>query len=503
MSTTSHAAPAYLAFDLGAASGRAILGRRREQRLVLEEVHRFANHGVRLPGGLQWDVLRMWDEMQRGLARAAAACGDALQSVAVDTWGVDFALLAGDDSLLGNPYHYRDRRTDGILERAFARMPRDQIYRRTGVQIMQINSLFQLLAMVEAGSPLLDMAQRFLNMPDLFNFWLAGRKANEFTIATTSQCYSPIQEGWDEGLLQVMGVPTHLFGEVLAPATRLGTLQQAVQEETGAPPLAVVASAGHDTACAVAAVPAGDPDFIFLSSGTWSLMGIEVPAPIITVESQEAQVTNEGGVGGSYRFLKNIMGMWLLQECRRTWRQEGTALDYDDLTSLATEAAPFGSFILPDDPVFLPPGDMPDRIQSFCTQTGQALPQSQGEIVRCVLESLALTYCDVATTLQKLSGRALPVIHIIGGGSQNRLLNQFTADATKRTVVAGPVEATAAGNVLLQMMALGELGSIAEGRALVRHSFDLETYEPRNADAWEAAYERFQQLRRRRLEGDD
>ena len=500
--STSPTAPAYLAFDLGAASGRAIIGRRVDERFELEEVHRFANRGVQLPTGLQWDVLRMWDEMQRGLARATEACGDALQSVAVDTWGVDFALLAADDSLLSNPYHYRDTRTDDILARAFTRMPQAEIYRRTGVQIMQINSLFQLLAMVEASSPLLEVAERFLNMPDLFNFWLAGRKVNEFTIATTSQCYSPLWQGWDEELLEAMGVPIHLFGEVLAPASRLGTLQRSVREETGAPALAVVAAAGHDTACAVAAVPGSGPDFIFLSSGTWSLMGIEVPAPIITEASEQAQVTNEGGAGGHYRFLKNIMGMWLLQECRRTWRQQGTDLEYDELTSRAAEVPAFGSFILPDDPLFLAPGDMPARIRSFCAETGQAVPETHSEIVRCVLESLALTYRDVAMTLQKLSGRALPVIHIIGGGSQNRLLNQFTADATGRTVVAGPVEATAAGNVLLQMMALGELASVAEGRALVRSSFDLETYEPGNADAWDAAYERFQRLQRKQEESE-
>jgi len=502
MSTSTRAAPAYLAFDLGAASGRAILGRRVERRLVLEELHRFPNGGVRLPSGLHWDVLRIWEEMQQGLAQAADACGDRLQSVAVDTWGVDFALLAGDDALLGNPYHYRDSRTDGILERAFARMPAAEIYRRTGVQMMQINSLFQLLAMVETGSPLLEVAGRFLNMPDLFNFWLSGRKANEFTIATTTQCYSPLAGEWDHELLAAMSVPSHLFGEMIAPTTPLDTLRDAVRAETGAPPLTVVAAAGHDTACAVAAVPGTGPDFIFLSSGTWSLMGIEVTAPIITEASQQAQVTNEGSVGNTYRFLKNIMGMWLLQECRRTWQQQGAALSYAELTALAAEAPAFGSFIVPDDPGFLPPGDMPARIQSFCAQTGQTVPQSRGEIVRCVLESLALTYREVADHLAQLSGRVLPVIHIIGGGSQNRLLNQFTADATGRAVVAGPVEATAAGNVLLQMMAMGELDSVAEGRALVRHSFDLESYEPGNGDGWEAAYARFRLLPRIEYESE-
>lgn len=501
MSSTAFTAPAHLAFDLGAASGRAILGRRQDNRLALEEVHRFPNHGVRLPSGLHWDVLQIWSEMQHGLAKAVTACGGSLQSVAVDTWGVDFALLATDDSLLANPYHYRDRRTDGILERAFARMPRAEIYRRTGVQTMQINSLFQLLVMVEAGSPLLDVAGRFLNMPDLFNFWLAGVKVNEFTIATTSQCYSPLLDDWDGELLQAMDIPTHLFGELHGPATPLGALRPGVCDETGARSVPIVA-AGHDTACAVAAVPATGSGFIFLSSGTWSLMGIEAAEPIITAASRDAEMTNEGGVAGTYRFLKNIMGMWLLQECRRTWRQEGSDLSYDDLTGLAAGAPAFGPFVLPDDDRFLAPGDMPARIQAFCAETGQAVPQTRGEIVRCILESLALTYRGVANHLEILSGRALPVIQIIGGGSQNRLLNQFTADATGRKVVAGPVEATAIGNVLLQMLALGEIGSVAEGRQLVRRSFDLETYRPRNHDGWDEAYEQFCSLQQKRHESE-
>lgn len=487
--------PAYLAVDLGAASGRVISGTRHNGRLTLQEVHRFANRGLRLPSGLHWDVLYLWHEIQQGLAQASARQGDGLQSIGVDTWGVDFGLLAADDSLLGNPYHYRDSRTDGILEKTFARVPRAEIYRRTGVQIMQINTLFQLLAMVEARSPLLGPAARLLNMPDLFNFWLSGRKASEFTIASTTQCYSPRTDNWALPLLQRMGIPGHIFGEIIAPGTPLGELRGAVRDECGAPPLTVIATAGHDTACAVAAVPAVDDDFIYISSGTWSLVGIEVEEAIVDEASLVAEMTNEGGVGGKFRFLKNISGLWLLQECRREWQGPGESLGYDTLTEMAAAAPAFGPFVVPGDPRFLAPGDMPARIQAFCRDTEQPVPGNRGEVARCVLESLALEYRAVAEQVQTLAGRRPRVIHVVGGGSQNWLLNQFTADATGRPVVAGPVEATATGNLLVQMMALGELASIADGRALVRRSFSLETYQPSDTGAWDEAYERYRSLK--------
>jgi rhamnulokinase len=493
----------FLAFDLGAESGRAVLGHLEDGRLRLEEVHRFPNGPVQVLDRLHWDVLRLWSEIKHGLELAAHACGPRLAGLGVDTWGVDFGLLAADDTLLGNPYHYRDRATDGMLEAAFEVVPRAEIYERTGLQFMQLNSLYQLLAMARAGSPLLAGARTFLNMPDLLNVWLSGRKASEFTIASTSQCYDPRAGDWARDLLQRLDIPTHLFGPIVPPGTILDTLRPSVSEETGCPAIPVVASAGHDTACAVAAVPATGGDYIYLSSGTWSLMGIESPAPIINARSLAYNLTNEGGVGRTFRFLKNIMGLWLVQECRREWKRQGESLSYDDVAHMAAQAPAFGPLVALDGSRFLAPGDMPRRIVAYWRETGQVLPGAEelaqgevrGAIVRCVLESLALEYRRVAEQLDELVGRRLPTIHIIGGGSQNRLLNQLTADATGRTVVAGPVEATSLGNILVQALALGHITSLSEGRSLIRRSCDVTTFEPRAADGWDEAYTRYLKLK--------
>jgi len=481
----------FFAFDLGAESGRAVLGHLDGDRLHLEEVHRFGNGPVSLRGSLHWDVLHLWAELISGLRAGAARAGRALASVGVDTWGVDFALLASDGSLLGHPYHYRDRRTDGMMEEAFRQVPRDDIYAQTGIQFLQFNTLYQLLAMVKAGSPALAAAHGLLTMPDLFHYWLSGCQANEFTIATTTQCYDPRRGDWAFDLLQCLGIPTHIFGPIVPPCTVLGPLQPEVAREADCPVIPVVAPGAHDTASAVAAVPASRPDYVYLSSGTWSLMGIEVAQPVINAESLACNVTNEGGVGGTFRLLKNIMGLWLVQECRRAWAREGEALSYDDLTGLAAQATAFGPLVCPSDSRFLAPGDMPARIQAFCRESGQAVPQTPGEIVRCAFESLALEYRRVLTQLERLAGHPLPVLHIVGGGSRNRLLNQFTADATGRTVIAGPVEATATGNILGQALALGHIGSLAEGRALIRRSCELVTFEPNHTDSWDEAYARY------------
>jgi rhamnulokinase len=489
----------FLAFDLGAESGRAVVGHFEGDRLHLEEIHRFPNGPVKVRDSLNWDVLRLWSEIQQGLALAAQAYGPELASVGLDAWGVDFGLLAADDTLLGNPHHYRDRRTDGMIEEAFRLVPRTEIYKRTGIQFMQINSLYQLLSMSRAGSPVLQATQTFLNMPDLFNFWLSGQKANEFTIATTSQCYDPRARDWAWDLLERMGIPGRIFSGsdqgIVPPGTVLGRLRTSVAQDTGASPLQVIASATHDTASAVAAVPAQSEDFIYLSSGTWSLMGIEVTEPIVNEQSLAYNFTNEGGVAGTFRFLKNIMGLWLVQECRREWARLGRSLTYDELTQLAANAPPFGPLISLDDSRFLAPGDMPGRIQRYCQETGQAVPQTEGQIVRAALESLALEYRLVAERLDEMAGRHLPALHIIGGGSQNQILNQFTADATGRSVVTGPIEATAIGNVLVQALALGVFSDLAEARALVRRSFDVETYQPRDTAAWDESYVRYSHLR--------
>jgi rhamnulokinase len=481
----------FLAFDLGASSGRAMLGQFDGERLGLSEVRRFPNGPVRLPDGLHWDALRLWAEIEHGLALAVQEHGADLAGVGLDTWGVDFALLDRDGALVANPYHYRDGRTDGMLEEAFRRVGREEIFAQTGIQFMQLNSLYQLLAMVVGGSPALEVAATFVTMPDLFNYWLTGRKVCEFTNATTTQCYDPHEGDWARSLLERLQIPTHIFPGIVPPGTVLGELLPEVAEEVGVDELVVIAPAGHDTGCAVAAVPAKGPDFVYISSGTWSLMGAEVGRPIINEQSLAYGFTNEGGVGGTFRFLKNINGLWLVQECRRVWACQGELFSYGELTQMATQAQPLRSIIDPDYLDFLKPGDIPAHIRAFCERTGQPTPQDEGAVVRCALESLALKYRWVLERLEEVLGRCLEPIHIVGGGAQNRLLNQFAADATGRRVVAGPVEATAAGNVVVQAMALGHIGSLGEGRQVVRASFDLETYEPAGTTAWDEAYARF------------
>jgi len=491
----------FAAIDLGAESGRVMLGSLKGKNLKLKELHRFSNGGVRLGESLQWDVLRLWSEIKNGLQFAGQEPGIDLKSAGLDTWGVDFGLLAADDSLLGNPYHYRDGRTDSMLEEVFSRIPQWEIYQCTGIQFMQLNSLYQLFAMAQAKSPQLSLAKRFLNMPDLLNFFMTGRKANEFTISTTTQCYDPIKKDWAFNLLENLDIPGEIFGEIVPSGTVLGELRASIAQELGLSQLSVVASAGHDTASAVAAVPAvpaSTQDFIYLSSGTWALLGVELDQPMITRESMNAPMTNEGGVGDKIRFLKNIVGLWLIQECRRNWGTHGKNYSYDDLSSIAAQAAPFGSLVNPDDSRFLAPDEMPKAIQSYCQETGQTVPLTHGEIVRCVLESLAMEYRWVAEQIDQLTKKHHPVIHIIGGGSQNKLLNQFAANATGRTVIAGPVEATAIGNVLVQAIAMGEIGSLAEGRGIVKGSFAVETYQPVDTGAWDDAYQGYIDLKTRK-----
>jgi rhamnulokinase len=497
--------PSFLAFDLGAESGRAMVGQFDGERIRLSEVHRFPNGPVRLPDGsgagyrLHWDVLRLWTEIKRGLALAVQKYGADLAGVGLDTWGVDFALLDRDGALVSNPCHYRDSRTDGMIEEAFRRVPREEIFEQTGIQFMQLNSLYQLLAMVVGRSPALDIAETFLTMPDLFNYWLTGRKVCEFSIATTTQCYDPRQGGWAIPLLEKMGIPTHIFPEIVPPGTVLGQLLPSVAEEAcpepsrrvGVSGLPVIAPACHDTGCAVAAVPAKGAHFAYISSGTWSLLGAELPEPVINERSLAFDFTNEGGVGGTFRFLKNIGGLWLVQECRRTWAHQGEGFSYDELTQMAAQAVPLQSIIDPDYAEFLKHGDMPARIRAFCRQTDQPVPQSKSAVVRCALESLALKYRWVLERLEEILDRRLEPIHIVGGGTQNRLLNQFAANATGRQVVTGPIEATAVGNVITQMMALGHIGSLEEGRQVVRDSFDVVAYEPAGEPGWDEAYGRF------------
>jgi rhamnulokinase len=485
------AATYFLAIDLGAESGRAMLGTLDEEHLTLEEVHRFANGPVRLPDGIHWDVLRLWSEIKTGIALAARKSGGRLASIGLDTWGVDFGLLDRGGSLLGNPYHYRDSRTAGILDELFRRMPREAIFETTGIQFMPINTICQMLSMVIARSPVLDAAQTFLAMPDLFNYWMCGRAACEQTIATTTQCYDPRRKTWATDLIAAMGIPTGIFPEVVPPGAQLGRLLPQVAEETGVDLLPVIAVASHDTGSAVAAIPAASEHFAWISSGTWSIMGVETPQPVINAQTLAGNMTNEGGVAGTWRLSKNILGLWLVQECKRAWARQGEDLSYDEINRLAAQAKPFLAHIDPDAEEFLPPGDMPARIREACRRSGQTVPETKGEVVRVALESIALKYRWMLDGLEATLGYRLDPIHIIGGGTKNALLDQFAADATQRQVVTGPVEATAMGNILMQAVALGHLDSVSQGRELVRRSVTPQVYQPGLANAWDGAYQRF------------
>jgi rhamnulokinase len=486
------AARKLLAIDLGAESGRGVLGSFDGQRLALDVVHRFPNGPVRTLDSLHWDVLRLHAEILNSLRQAAGK--GTVDSVGVDTWGVDFALLGRGGTLLGNPRHYRDPHTEGVLEEAFQRVPKVEIYRRTGLQFMRINSLYQLLALQRYRSPLLDMAESLLFMPDLFHYFLTGTKANEYTDASTSQMLDPHTRTWATDLVGRFGLPQKMLGTIVQPGTVLGPLRPEVAADTGLAGVPVIAPATHDTGSAVAAVPARGDSWAFISSGTWSLLGTELSQPLVTEAALAANFTNEGGVAGTTRLLKNIMGLWLVQECRRCWEKAGKNYSYDELVRLAEAAPPFASLVDPDDPAFLLPPNMPAAVGEFCRKAGHPIPADPGAVVRCCLESLALKYRWVLEKLQGLIGRRLDVIHVVGGGSQNALLCQWTADACGRPVLAGPVEATALGNLLVQMLGLGLIGSLAEGREVVRRSVEVTTYEPRAGGGWDEQSGRFANL---------
>jgi rhamnulokinase len=485
-----------LAFDLGAESGRAILGHFDGDRFRLEVAHRFGNGPVRTLDALHWDALRLYSEMLAGMRRCAVEHGG-VDSVGVDTWGVDFALLGRGGAMLGNPRHYRDPHTETVMDEAFRRVPRAEVFRQTGIQFMRFNTLFQLLALQRDRSPLLDAAESLLFMPDLFHYWFTGVKVNEYTDASTGQLIDPHTRGWARGLIRAFGLPEKVFGTLVPPGTVLGPLRPAVAAETGLTAVPVVAPATHDTAAAVAAVPAGNTSWAYISSGTWSLMGVEVAQPLVNDQAQAFNFTNEGGVDKTVRLLKNVMGLWLVQECRRIWERDGTSYTYEALMRLAEAASPFAAVVDPDDASFILPPNMPAALGEFCRRHGQPAPTEPGAVVRCALESLALRYRWVLERLEELLGKRLEVIHVVGGGSQNALLCQFTADACERQVVTGPVEATALGNVLVQALGLRLIGSLAEGRDVVRRSVEVQTYAPRNPQAWQEPYGRFLALLRR------
>ena len=499
-------APVFLAVDLGAESGRVMAGALDDGRVELTEVHRFANGPVSMPaagGGasLRWDLPMLWGQTLTGLTKAARRFGGNVKSVGVDTWGVDHVLLSETGELLGLPWHYRDARTGGGPDEAFAAVPRQEIFTGTGIQFLPINTLYQLRATRRDHPELLAAADRLLMMPDWLHRGLCGSDAVEFTNASTTQLVDPKTRDWNRDLIARLDLPDRLFGEIVPPGADLGPLTAGIAAATGlAETVRVVAPATHDTASAVAAVPTertGSADWAYISSGTWSLVGVETAAPVLSDAALAANVTNEGGVEGTNRLLKNVMGLWLVQGVRKSFARGDRELDYDELTERAATAPPLASLIDPDDPRFLAPADMAAEIVGFCRDTGQPEPGDIGALVRCCLESLALRYADVLGSLAGLTGTPVETLHVVGGGCRNDLLNQFTANACGVPVVAGPVEATALGNVLVQAQAAGEFASLSELREIVRRSASPKRFNPTAAGEWADAADRLRGLSQR------
>jgi rhamnulokinase len=482
-----------LAFDLGASSGRGVLGKLQDDRLRIREIHRFPNGMVSVRGHLHWNIFGLLEHIKDGLRLCAREMDYPPDSVGIDTWGVDFGLLARDGSILGLPYGYRDGRTEGAMKSFFAKVPPARVYELTGIQFLPFNSLFQLESMVRDRSPLLDVSTDLLFIPDLLNYLLTGAKKSEFTFATTSQLYNPNKGDWEDKLLSALGLSRSLMQDIVSPGDTIGEITAEVAAEVGLPRIPVIAVASHDTGSAVAAIPAEGRDWAYISSGTWSLMGIEAEKPIITEESLRLNFTNEGGVQGTFRFLKNVAGLWLLEECRRTWSEEREPR-HEELIDAAVSAEPFAAFVDPDWEGFLNPHDMPEAIRHVCSETSQKIPRQPGEFVRCILESLALKYRFVLDQLRQVSPNPINKIHIIGGGSRNKLLCQFAANATGLPVFAGPAEATAIGNIMVQALSHGYVASLAEMRRVVRRSVDLDVYRPQQVEKWNAASERYRDI---------
>ncbi|MCS6834571.1 MAG: rhamnulokinase [Anaerolineae bacterium] len=470
---------AVIAVDLGAESGRVMRVSFDGQHFSLEEVHRFRNQPIEAHDTLYWNALRLWRDIQAGIDRALAL-GPA-ESVAISTWGVDFAMLDERGQLIDNPVHYRDKRTQGMVEWVHERVDARTIFERTGIQLMSINTLYQLASLRAHNDPALRLTKRILTIPSLFTYWLSGAQVNEFTHSTTTQCYNPRRQNWDDETLEAVGIDPSLFAEVVPPGTHLGAYRG----------LTVFATASHDTASAVVAVPLTNPNSAYLSSGTWSLIGLEIDQPIINDEAFAAAITNEGGAYGTYRLLQNVMGLWLAQQSRETLARAGQTYSYDDLVTMAERAEPFRSLIDPNDPRFLEPGDMPARIRDACRETGQPMPEDAGQIIRTIYESLAFKYRAVLDKLIALTGRQVERLHIVGGGSRNALLNQLTANAIGRQVVAGPTEGTALGNAIVQLIALGELDDVQQARAVLSQTEQTGVYEPQERQLYEAQYQRF------------
>lgn len=478
-----------LAFDFGGGSGRAILGEVLNGKLKMEEVYRFSNDPVFLNGTMYWDTLRHFYEIKQGMLRAKKTGGFA--SVGIDTWGVDFGLLDEHGMLLESAVHYRDDRTLGMQEQVFAKIPKERVYELTGNQFENFNTIFQLCALVTKRPWLLERADTLLLMPDLFNYFLTGRKCAEYTMASTTQLMDARERKWSKEILSALDIPERILPEIVPGGTIVGDIKPEICEELGIAPAKVIAITGHDTQSAVVSVPTQEKDFIFISCGTWSLFGTELAEPVIGEESFACNISNEGGYGGTTTLLKNIIGLWLAQESRRQWQREGKDYSFGELEQMALSAEPFVSFIDPDDPRFVAAGNIPERIRQFCGETGQRVPQSEAEIMCCINQSLAMKYRYALEQIERCTGRHYPVIHMIGGGIQSRLLCQMTAGANGRKVIAGPTEATALGNIAVQLMALGEIKSVSEARQMIAESEKTYVYEPQDTELWNAAYERF------------
>jgi len=485
----------YLAIDLGAESGRVIFGSLRGGRLRMKEVHRFTNGAITANGTLRWDIVRIFREIRIGLAKGARL--GPVKAVACDSWGVDYVLLKGDGPMLSLPYTYRDERSFQAFAKAQRKFSQRQLFEGTGIASISINTLYQLFDDVEHRPEILRFADKFLLIGDYITWLLTGQARAEETLISGSQCWDTRRRDWAWPVLKKLGIPSHLFPKPVAPGVKLGKLLPYLARETKLTRTEVVTTCAHDTAAAVAAVPAeaGD-DWAYLSSGTWSLLGVELPKPLVNERVRLAKYTNEVGFGGTSRFLKNLVGLWVLQECRREWMEKGEVSDYGEITRLALGAPALRSFIRPDDIRFAKRGDMVAKVQAFCRETKQPVPRTHGEIARCVLESLALLYRVEMDAMEQLTGRRISVLHIVGGGCRNALLNQATADATGRTVVAGPVEATAAGNILVQAIAMKEVKDLEGVRSIVRKSFEVVTYKPRTEARWIQALAKFNGLKK-------
>ena len=478
-----------LAFDFGASSGRAIIGCFDGDKITLEEVHRFSNDPVSVGGTVYWDVLRLFYEIKQGIIKAKIAGG--FDSIGIDTWGVDFGLIDSEGKLMENPVHYRDARTAGLVDEAFKTMPKEKLYGITGIQFMELNTLFQLISLKKYRPWMLERADKILFMPDLFGYMLTGKMCAEYSIASTSQLIDLDKRTWSKEILDAFGIKESVFAPLVQPGTVLGELSKEICEECGVDPVPVISVCGHDTQSAITSVPCEDGEFAFLSSGTWSLFGTELDKPIVNETSMNINITNEGGFDGSTGFLKNIIGLWLIQESRRQWKREGKEYSYADLEKLALAAEPFKCFIDPDAPEFVPHGNIPERVREFCRKTGQYVPETVGEIMRCIYESLAMKYRLTFEKLRECTERDYPVIHVIGGGTKDGLLCQMTANSCDRTVKAGPIEATVMGNVAVQLMSNGSVKNIGQARKIVAESSELKTFEPKDTDKWAGAYEDF------------